>query len=118
MAKASSLAKTLYCSFCFKSQHEVTKLISGPAAIFICSECLDVCNDYVAHGKAASKPRSPEKLPTEHLLQRLSAIELTLTGKGSQLESVVDILRSRHVSWADIGAALGMSRQSTWERFS
>jgi biotin operon repressor len=30
----------------------------------------------------------------------------------------VDILRSREVSWAQIGAALGMSRQSAWEQFS
>jgi biotin operon repressor len=31
---------------------------------------------------------------------------------------VVDTLRSREVSWADIGEALGVSRQSAWERFS
>jgi ATP-dependent Clp protease ATP-binding subunit ClpX len=116
--RVSTPGKTLYCSFCFKSQHEVKTLISGPAAVFICSECVDFCNDYMAGGRRGAKPHSPEEVPSEGLLQRLAAIELTLVGKGSQLQSVVDVLRSREVSWADIGAALGMPRQAAWERFS
>jgi hypothetical protein len=36
----------------------------------------------------------------------------------NQLQTVVDLLRTREVSWADIGAALGVTRQSAWERFS
>ena len=38
--------KNLYCSFCGKSQHEVKKLIAGPS-VFICDECIDLCNDIV-----------------------------------------------------------------------
>jgi hypothetical protein len=38
--------KTLYCSFCGKSQHEVQKLIAGPE-VFICDECVDLCNGIV-----------------------------------------------------------------------
>jgi hypothetical protein len=34
--------KTLYCSFCGKSQHEVQKLIAGPE-VFICDECVNLC---------------------------------------------------------------------------
>lgn len=37
---------TLYCSFCGKSQNEVAKLIAGPT-VFICNECVDLCNDIV-----------------------------------------------------------------------
>jgi ClpX C4-type zinc finger len=111
-------AKTSYCSFCFKSQHEVKMLISGPAGIFICCECVDLCNQYVARRPRNSKPPSPDELPTERLLERLGPIEETLQGKGSQLQSVVKILRSREVSWAQIGVALGISRQSAWERFT
>jgi hypothetical protein len=41
--------KTLYCSFCGKSQHEVRKLIAGPT-VFICDECVALCTDIVERG--------------------------------------------------------------------
>ena len=44
--KSSSGEKLLYCSFCSKSQHEVKKLIAGPS-VFICDECIDLCNDII-----------------------------------------------------------------------
>ena len=44
--KGTSTEKTLYCSFCGKSQHEVKKLIAGPS-VFICDECIDLCNDII-----------------------------------------------------------------------
>ncbi|MDB5775693.1 MAG: Clp protease ATP-binding protein, partial [Herbaspirillum sp.] len=44
--KTSSGEKLLYCSFCGKSQHEVKKLIAGPS-VFICDECIDLCNDII-----------------------------------------------------------------------
>jgi ATP-dependent Clp protease ATP-binding subunit ClpX len=44
--KGASTEKTLYCSFCGKSQHEVKKLIAGPS-VFICEECIDLCNDII-----------------------------------------------------------------------
>jgi ATP-dependent Clp protease ATP-binding subunit ClpX len=118
-ASAPVPSKTLYCYFCFKSQHEVNKLISGPFNIFICDECVGQCNEIIAGGKPrSSKIGSIEKLPTERLLQRLQPIEDTVQGKSNQLQQVVDILRSREVSWAQIGSALGIARQSAWERFS
>jgi len=111
--------KTLYCSFCFKSQYQVKMLISGPAGIFICDECVDLCNQWIAgHPPNAGKPSSPEDLPTDRLLERLGPIEDMVQGKGSQLQTVVDVLRAREVSWAQIGEALGISRQSAWERFT
>ncbi len=111
-------SKTLHCSFCFKSQHEVRKLISGPASVFICDECVALCNEIVADRPLGAKSPSPEELPTERLLERLGPIEETVQGKANQLQTVVDLLRSRKVSWAQIGAALGISRQSAWERFT
>jgi ATP-dependent Clp protease ATP-binding subunit ClpX len=118
-AGGSLPTKTLYCSFCFKSQHEVKRLISGPASIFICDGCIDLCNEIIARRpRSSSKSSSPEKLPTERLLERLQAIEDTVQGEGNQLQQVVEILRSREVSWAQIGTALGISRQSAWERFT
>jgi ClpX C4-type zinc finger len=94
-------------------------LISGPAGVFICDECVALCNKWVAgRPSKASKTSSPAELPTERLLERLRPIEDTIQGKGNQLQQVVEILRSREVSWAQIGAALGISRQSAWERFT
>jgi len=51
-------------------------------------------------------------------LERLGAIEETMPGKGNQLQQAVDLLRSRRLSWAVIGAALGISHQAAWERFT
>ncbi len=39
--------KTLYCSFCGKSQHEVRRLIKGPPPLFICDECAELCIDII-----------------------------------------------------------------------
>ncbi len=44
--KGANSEKTLYCSFCGKSQHEVKKLIAGPS-VFICEECIELCNDII-----------------------------------------------------------------------
>ncbi|MEK9687491.1 MAG: ATP-dependent Clp protease ATP-binding subunit ClpX [Gammaproteobacteria bacterium] len=46
MEDNSTNGKVLYCSFCGKSQHEVKKLIAGPS-VFICDECVDLCNDII-----------------------------------------------------------------------
>lgn len=45
-SKANSDNKTLHCSFCGKSQHEVRKLIAGPA-VYVCNECVELCNDII-----------------------------------------------------------------------
>jgi ATP-dependent Clp protease ATP-binding subunit ClpX len=50
--KKGSGEKLLYCSFCGKSQHEVKKLIAGPS-VFICDECIDLCNDIIRDESAA-----------------------------------------------------------------
>ncbi|BEI37152.1 ATP-dependent Clp protease ATP-binding subunit ClpX [Polynucleobacter sp. HIN7] len=46
MSETTTTDKTLYCSFCGKSQHEVKKLIAGPS-VFICDECIDLCTDII-----------------------------------------------------------------------
>jgi hypothetical protein len=117
-APGSGQTKALFCTFCFKSQHEVKMLISGPAGVFICDECVELCNEWIAGRKPEKSKLSDQDLPTERLLARLQPIEDTIQGKGNQLQWVVELLRSREISWAQIGAALGITRQSAWERFS
>ncbi len=57
--------KLLYCSFCGKSQHEVRKLIAGPS-VFICDECVELCNDIIREEMQESAPESARGLPTPH----------------------------------------------------
>jgi len=54
--------KLLYCSFCGKSQHEVRKLIAGPS-VFICDECVELCNDIIREEMQESVAQSSDKLP-------------------------------------------------------
>ena len=63
--KKSGPEKLLYCSFCGKSQHEVKKLIAGPS-VFICDECIDLCNDIVRDEVAGEQGAKEGKsdLPT------------------------------------------------------
>jgi len=55
--------KLLYCSFCGKSQHEVRKLIAGPS-VFICDECVELCNDIIREELEDRSEQGDSKLPT------------------------------------------------------
>ena len=55
--------KLLYCSFCGKSQHEVRKLIAGPS-VFVCDECVELCNDIIREELQGNEPSGLEELPT------------------------------------------------------
>jgi ATP-dependent Clp protease ATP-binding subunit ClpX len=54
---------TLYCSFCGKSQHEVRKLIAGPT-VFICDECVELCNDIIREETKTALVKSKDGVPT------------------------------------------------------
>jgi ATP-dependent Clp protease ATP-binding subunit ClpX len=54
--------KLLYCSFCGKSQHEVRKLIAGPS-VFVCDECVELCNDIIREEMQDKTTTGGEKLP-------------------------------------------------------
>ncbi len=58
-------SKLLYCSFCGKSQHEVRKLIAGPS-VFICDECVELCNDIIREEMEDKTPVSSTQLPKPH----------------------------------------------------
>jgi ATP-dependent Clp protease ATP-binding subunit ClpX len=55
--------KVLYCSFCGKSQHEVKKLIAGPS-VFVCDECVELCNDIIREETQEVHEVAEAKLPT------------------------------------------------------
>ncbi|MGC9519853.1 MAG: ATP-dependent Clp protease ATP-binding subunit ClpX [Desulfuromonadaceae bacterium] len=64
--------KNLTCSFCGKSQDEVKKLIAGPS-VYICDECIDLCQEIIAEEFAESDITDDGKLPTPaEILQTLN----------------------------------------------
>ena len=57
--------KNIFCSFCGKNQNEVAKLIAGPS-VFICDECVDLCNEIISDELEEKSSKSNEKLPKPH----------------------------------------------------
>jgi ATP-dependent Clp protease ATP-binding subunit ClpX len=113
----------MFCSFCAKTHHEVEKLVAGPG-VFICGECVKLCALFIEAAPDAPEVQeavksfaNPELWPTERHLRILEAREQLAERTRSALQATVDILRKREVSWAVIGATMGMSRQAAWERF-
>lgn len=67
MSRRSGGQDNLTCSFCGKSQEEVKKLIAGPA-VYICDECIELCNDIIAEEGPIDDTLGPDikKLPKPH----------------------------------------------------
>jgi hypothetical protein len=107
------------CSFCGKPHTDVAKLIAGPG-VYICDGCVNLCEDILAEATHAEPPSLPEwaTLSDDELLQRIPFIASSAANIEAGLRDRVHELRERGVSWARIGCALGMTRQSAWERFS
>jgi len=63
MSKAGNGDKVLYCSFCGKSQNEVKKLIAGPS-VFVCDECVELCNDIIREETQDVVAETEAHLPT------------------------------------------------------
>ncbi len=62
MAKFGETSETLKCSFCGKSQKQVKKLIAGPA-VYICDECIDLCNEIIEEEVGEATDLRLEELP-------------------------------------------------------
>jgi hypothetical protein len=108
------------CSFCHKKSSEVKKLIAGPG-VHICDQCIQLCNDILEEERlvASTEPRLPmwETMTEEQILEHLPKIAAVQAQVDDNLRDWVAHLRGRDVSWERIGASLGMTRQSAWERF-
>ena len=75
------------CTFCEKSRHHVQSLISGPPGIYICNECIDICNTILKEEDRKQKGGTAptfvkdlvlkDKVPSpESMLKRLSEYEI------------------------------------------
>ena len=63
MAKFGDTGELLQCSFCGKSQKQVKRLIAGPG-VYICDECIDLCNEIIEEELTDSGEIRFEELPT------------------------------------------------------
>ena len=110
---------TSSCSFCLKPSHEVAKLVAGPG-VYICNECVDLCSQIISN----PPPLPPgltsweEDLDLDGVLASLPRMAAAGAQADSNLARFVRKARDLGATWAAIGAALGMTRQSAWERFS
>ena len=108
------------CSFCLKAAADVQKLVAGPG-VFICDECARLSMEIIA----AEPEATPDMVASweqntsdEDLLALLPKVATAQAQAEQQLTSWVRKARARGITWTRIGAALGMTRQSAWERFS
>ena len=128
----TEIPEGLCCSFCTKSHVDVLKLVAGPG-VFICNECIDLCNQIIGeevdrHGDSAADASGSSEAPTalrawdglsdDDLLGEMVRAHAAHQNVDRAVKRHVTVLRERGVSWARIGEALGMTRQSAWERFS
>src|SRR5881628_3258552 len=69
MVKKAGETEVLRCSFCNKDQNDVRKLIAGPT-VFICDECVEVCNDIIADDNRFENRGTRTSLPTPHEIKK------------------------------------------------
>jgi hypothetical protein len=110
------------CTFCRKAAAEVTKMVAGPG-VYICDNCVSLCVEIIANESTAptelpKRVRWEERLSDDELLAALPGIAATTAEVERELTTWVRAARSRGITWTRIGGAMGMTRQSAWERFS
>ena len=105
----------LRCSFCGKTETQVAKLLGGPK-VHICDACVGVCNKILEATPATFA--GWDAMTDAQLLSSLQPSVATVEATRTVLQTQIDTLRQRGISWSAIGGALGISRQAAWERFS
>jgi len=119
MSPATEGSVIAACSFCLKPSTEVGRLVAGPG-VFICDECVALCAELIK-GKPAPGPHLAQwdqVTNVEEVLWNLPRVIAAEEQVERNLTGWVLKARAMGVTWARIGEALGMTRQSAWERFS
>lgn len=104
------------CSFCGRVDNEVQKLIAGPA-VHICDGCVRRA-EKILLDDAARTINDPDDQTDEQLLDTMIRLHRSREDVERAVSRYVRELRGRGVTWSRIGEALGISRQSAWERYS
>jgi hypothetical protein len=108
------------CSFCGTRGTDDTRFAGGLGAL-MCLECLESFSAKFAAPENAGQQIigwSFESSSDADMLGRLPLIAATSGQVDRYLREWVGEIRGRHLSYAEIGKALGVSRQAAWERFS
>ena len=107
------------CSFCGLVGVESTKFAGGLGAM-MCGDCLEYYHGVFASAeRSAAITRPPwDDMTDAELLSKLPLISMSAEQVNEFLREWVALLRSRKLSWAEIGNVMGVSRQAAWERFS
>jgi hypothetical protein len=116
----TAVSTTTRCSFCAKEEEQVAKMVAGPG-VYICNECVELCVQIFDGAKESGKDAEIpywQAMSDQQMLDHLPRVASVATQVEDNLRVWVQRLRERNVSWARIGEALGMARQSAWERFS
>jgi len=104
------MKRRLRCSFCGQSDAQVSR--KG----HICDTCVGVCNKILE--ATPSSFAGWHAMTAAQLLECLAPCLATVEATRQVLQTQIDTLRQRGVSWEAIGKSLGVSRQAAWERFS
>ena len=121
-SKTEEPKSVIRCTFCQKAAAEVKKMVAGPG-VYICDDCVSLCVEIIDDGSTASteipkRARWEERLSDDELLAALPGIAATSDQVERELATWVRSARGRGITWTRIGGAMGMTRQSAWERFS
>jgi len=107
------------CSFCLRPDDEVGTLVAGPG-VYICDECVGLCVTLIENKPAGLPQVTPWELLTD-VDEALASLP-RVAAAGAQVEvslaALVRQARTLGATWAAVGGALGITRQSAWERFS
>lgn len=107
------------CSFCGIVGRSETRFAGGLGAM-MCMDCLET---YYVHSRSADAVE-PVSTPPWHTMsdtEMLGTLPLISANADQVTRFMGDwivLLRERHLSWAAIGKAMGISRQAAWERFT
>ena len=108
-----------HCSFCGLKGRRGMRFAGGLGAM-MCEGCVrHYCDVFDSPAKLESSARAPwHQMSDAEVLGNLPLIAQTATEVSDFLVEWVELARSRKLSWAEIGKAMGISRQGAWERFS
>jgi ATP-dependent protease Clp ATPase subunit len=107
------------CSFCGKPGSRKNRLAGGLGAM-ICFECIEYFHQDISSEKRVAARTRPvwDEMSDADLLQTFTLVLKSAEQNTAFAGEWVELLRQRKLSWAEIGKALGVSRQAAWERFS